>query len=148
MMIQYMWAIWLGVFVLALIIEAITSELVSVWFALASLFALVLSLIPGVEWWVQLIVFAVISVGTLLCLRPLANKLLKRTETNTNIDDMIHKRGKMSKAYDEFNRGEVKINGVVWTAVNTEEKTPLPVGASVEVLAVEGNKLVVRAIDD
>ena len=143
---EYMWAIWLGVFVVALVIEALTSELVSLWFSIGALFALIISLIPGVEWWVELIVFAVISVAALLCLRPLANKLLIRNEISTNIDEIVHKKGIMVKGYDEFNRGEVKINGVIWTAVNTNEKEKIPEGASVEVIAIEGNKLIVKII--
>ena len=148
MFIDYLWAVWLGVFVIALIIEAVTSELVSIWFALGAVFAVILSLIPGVEWWIPLIVFTVVSISTLLCLRPLANKFLKRNTVRTNIDEIIHKKGKMIKGYDEYNRGEVKINGVVWTAINTDEESPLAEGTNVEVLAIEGNKLVVRKIDE
>ncbi|MCR5079234.1 MAG: NfeD family protein [Bacilli bacterium] len=143
---DFLWVVWLAVFVIALIIEASTSELVSIWFALGALFAVVISVIPGAGWWISLIVFAVISVATLLCLRPLANRLLKRNTVRTNIDEIIHKKGKMVKGYDEYNHGEVKINGVIWTAINTEEKKPLPEGTSVEVLAVDGNKLVVKEI--
>ena len=64
-MLEYMWIIWLAVFLLALVIEGISSEIVSIWFALGALIALLASLIPGVEWWIQLILFVVISVATL-----------------------------------------------------------------------------------
>ena len=141
---NYMWIIWLAVFVIAVIIEAFSAELITVWFAFGGVVALIISFIPGVTWWIELIVFMVISVVTLLCLRPLATRLLKRNLVSSNIDEMIHKKGRMIKGCDEINRGEVKINGVIWTAISSDEHQEIKEGTLVEVLAVDGNKLVVK----
>ncbi len=141
-----MWIIWLAIFVITIIIEAVTADLVTVWFALGGLVSLIISFIPGVAWWIELIVFFVISVAALLCLRPLATKLLKRNLVNSNVDEMIHKKGKMIKACDELNHGEVKINGVIWTAISADEHREIKEGSLVEVLAIDGNKLVVKEI--
>ena len=67
-MAEYMWIIWLSIFVIMLIVEASTTELVSVFFALGALVAMIISFIPNVEWWVQLIVFVVVSGATLAAL--------------------------------------------------------------------------------
>ena len=142
----YMWVVWLVVFVGALIIEGMGSELVSIWFAAGALVSLIVSFIPEVAWWIQLIIFAVISVASLVCLRPIIHKALKRTVVSSNVDELIHKKGKMTKGCDEFNHGEVRIGGVLWTAYASDEKTPISEGATVEVLAIEGNKLVVKEI--
>ena len=142
----YMWIVWLVIFVGALIIEGMSSELVSVWFAAGSLIALIVSFIPEVAWWIQLIIFAVISVASLVCLRPIIHKALKRTVVSSNVDELIHKKGRMTKGCDEFNHGEVKIGGVLWTAYASDEKVPISAGAVVEVLAIEGNKLVVKEV--
>lgn len=142
----YMWIVWLVIFVGALIIEGMSSELVSVWFAAGSLIALIVSFIPEVAWWIQLIIFAVISVASLVCLRPIIHKALKRTVVSSNVDELIHKKGRMTKGCDEFNHGEVKIGGVLWTAYASDEKIPICAGAVVEVLAIEGNKLVVKEV--
>ena len=143
---NFMWIIWLGIFVLAIVIEALTADLVTIWFAFGGVIALVISFIPGVNWWIELIVFMVISVVTLLCLRPIATKLLKRNIVSSNVDEMIHKKGKMIKGCDELNHGEVKINGVIWTAISSDEHQDIKEGTLVEVLAVDGNKLVVKEI--
>ena len=143
---NFMWIIWLGIFVLAIVIEALTADLVTIWFAFGGVIALVISFIPGVNWWIELIVFMVISVATLLCLRPIATKLLKRNIVSSNVDEMIHKKGKMIKGCDELNHGEVKINGVIWTAISSDEHQAIKEGTLVEVLAVDGNKLVVKEI--
>lgn len=144
---QYLWIIWLAIFVLAIVVESLSADLASIWFAFGSIIALIISFIPGVAWWVQLIIFLVISILTLLCLRPLAKRLLKRNIVSSNIDEMAGKKGIMIKGYDELNRGEVKINDVIWTAINVDESAPIPAGTKVVVIAVNGNKLIVRSID-
>jgi len=142
----YLWIIWLSVFVIAIIIEAITAGLASIWFAIGAIVALIISFIPGVEWWIELIVFVVVSGLMLLCLRPLANRLLKRDVVSSNIDEIAGKKGIMVKTYDEFSRGEVKINDVIWTAVSADEKETINEGTKVVVVSVDGNKLIVRPI--
>lgn len=144
---QYLWIIWLAIFVLAIVVESLSADLTPIWFAFGSIIALIISFIPGVAWWVQLIIFLVISILTLLCLRPLAKRLLKRNIVSSNIDEMAGKKGIMIKGYDELNRGEVKINDVIWTAINVDESAPIPAGTKVVVIAVNGNKLIVRSID-
>lgn len=141
---QYMFIIWLVVFVVAIIVEATTAELVSIFFAAGSVVALIISFIPGVEWWVQLIVFVVISAASLLGLRPLMNKFLKKEKRNTNIDEMIGKKGLMIKGCDELNYGEIKVNGVIWTAVSVDEKEEIKADEKVVIVAINGNKLVVK----
>ena len=132
---------------LAIVVESLSADLTSIWFAFGSIIALIISFIPGVAWWVQLIIFLVISILTLLCLRPLAKRLLKRNIVSSNIDEMAGKKGIMIKGYDELNRGEVKINDVICTAINVDESAPIPAGTKVVVIAVNGNKLIVLSID-
>ena len=141
---QYMWLIWLGVFVLSVVIEATTAELVSIFFAAGSLIALIVSFIPGVSWWIEIVVFVVISAASLLCLRPLMHKLLNREKRDTNVDEMIGKKGIMIKGCDELNYGEIKVNGVIWTAVSVEPKEAINQDEIVEIVAIQGNKLVVK----
>ena len=145
-MLEYMWIVWLVVFVVALLIETMSSELVSLWFAAGSLIALIVSLIPQTTWWIQLVIFAVISVASLVCFRPIIRRALKRTVVSSNVEELIHRKGMMTKGCDEFNHGEVKISGVFWTAYASDEKTPIKAGAVVEVLAIDGNKLVVKEV--
>ena len=143
---QYMWIVWLAVFVLAIIIEATTSELVSIFFAAGALMALVISLIPNVAWWVELIVFVVVSGVSLLGLRPLMHKMLNKEKRDTNIDEIIGKKGIIIKKVDELNYGEIKVNGVIWTAISAEEKDVINENEIVTIVAVKGNKLVVKKI--
>ena len=145
-MAEYMWIVWLSVFVIALIIEASTTELVSVFFAFGALVALIISFIPGVEWWVQLVVFVVLSGVSLAALRPLVKKYFNKEKRNTNVDEMI---GKRTNVIDVNNDGypEVKVNGLIWRIEPVNEEEKLEVGQKIEVMAIKGNKLVVRKVE-
>ena len=144
----WMWAIWLGLFVLALVIEAVGTDLVSIWFAAGALTALIVSFIPGVDWWIQLIIFMAISIACLLCLRPLVHRYLRRDLVNSNIDEMKGKKGLLIEKIDLLHQGVCKINDVRWTAISANEKDKIPAGSTVEVLAVTGNKLIVKKVED
>lgn len=145
-MAEYMWIIWLSIFVIMLIVEASTTELVSVFFALGALIAMVISFIPGVEWWVQLIVFVVVSGATLAALRPLVKKFFNKEKRNTNVDEFI---GKKLSVIDLNNDGvpEVKVNGLIWRIEGVDEEDKFNVDEKVEVVAIKGNKLVVRKVE-
>lgn len=142
---EYMWAIWLGVFVIALAVEALGTELVSIWFALGAIVSLIISFIPGVQWWIQLIVFFVVSVATLLALRPILHRFMKRDIVSSNIDELIHKKGVVITPIDNMNCGEVKLGSNIWRAISSSEEC-IAKDAVVEILAIEGNKLIVSEV--
>ena len=144
-MFEYMWAIWLGVFVISIIIEATTTELVSIFFAFGSVVTLIISFIPGVSWWIQLIIFVAISGASLIGLRPLMHKFLNKEKRQTNVDELI---GKKISMIDENNDGcyEAKINGIIWRVININEEEKLKLEDKVEIVSINGNKLVVRKV--
>jgi membrane protein implicated in regulation of membrane protease activity len=136
--------VWLSVFVLALIVEISTDMLVSVWFCIGALVALGVTYIPGTPLWVEILVFFAVTIISLIALRPLAKKLLFRNKSQTNTDEIIGKKGKVIKKITELDNGEVKINGVIWTAMKMADADEILEETVVEVVAVNGNKLVVK----
>ena len=76
--------IWLAVFVITVCVEAATQDFVSIWFAIGSLIALAICYFA--PFYVEIIVFAVISLVSLILTRPLVNKLMDRNERYTNTD--------------------------------------------------------------
>lgn len=136
--------IWLGVIILATVIEFLTLEMTSIWFAAAAFVALILSLFDNVEWYVQVLVFVVLSAALILFLRKIAKKwLLKRTEGKTNLDIYVGTRTRLLKSITEDAPGEIKINDVVWTAV-TADGSAVPEHEFVEITGVKGNKIIVK----
>ena len=75
---QYMWIIWLVVFIVALIVEANTYELVSIWFAFSSVVTLIISFIPGCSWYIELIIFLILSIASIFALRPFIKKFMQK----------------------------------------------------------------------
>lgn len=141
---QYMWIVWLVALVIFLIIEAIGTDLVTVWFAAGALVALIVSFIPEVPWWVEVIVFFVLSITCLLALRPLARKYLRGKIVQSNADALIGRKGMLLEAIGPLQRGTVQLGDVKWTAVGLEDKDKIEAGTIVEIVAISGNKLLVR----
>ncbi len=137
--------VWLAVVAVSLIVEFMSWDLTSIWFAVAGLVSLILSAIDGIAWEVQLVVFIVISALLLIFVRKICRKLLlKNANTKTNVDAYVGKCSKLLKAIGaDENYGEVKFNGVIWQAMS-ETGEEIGAGAEVEVVRVEGNKMVVK----
>ncbi len=144
---NYMVWIWLAVFVISLIVEAASQDLLSIWFGLGSLAALCVSAI--LPFWGEIIVFLVVSTAALIATRPIVKKLMARQTRKTNSDDFIGKRVKCITEIDKYDAGEVKLNGVVYTAILPENQyEPIEKDSIVEVIAMKGNKVVVKAIEN
>ena len=150
---QYMWIVWLALMIIMVIVECMGPALVSIWFAAGALVSLILSLfslIPGVTipWWVQVIVFVVVSAITLLALRPLSKRYLKRNTISSNVDSLVGKRGLLEEEIKPFEPGVCKINDVSWTAISTNGKETIAAKSIVEVVAIQGNKLLVKKVEE
>ncbi len=138
---------WAIVAVIALLIEAMTAELVSCWFAPSALVAMILS--PFVKQiWIQVLVFLGLSILLLAVGRGLLKKKLAVRKTNLNADSLIGKTGVVQEPINNVSEtGSVKIAGLVWTArsVNGEE---IPEGAVVVIREIQGVKLICEAKKD
>ena len=144
----YMWIVWLSLLVIMLVIEAIGPALVSIWFAFGAIIALIVSFIPSVPWWVEVILFIVISIATLFALRPIFKKYFKRNVMQSNIDTFKGKRGYVIEDITYLRPGAVKINDVSWTAIPVDEKETIKENEIIEVVAISGNKLVVKKVEE
>lgn len=137
--------IWLAVTVIAIVVEIITPELVSLWFAIGGIVGIAFSFIPGLPWWGEIIIFAVLSMILLLSLRPVLSKYLKRKSLATNVDRLIGQDIRMITQADFDNLGTAKIGDVVWS-VKSENQSSLMADEIVRIVAVDGNKLIARHI--
>ena len=145
---QYMWIIWLSLFVLMVIIEASGPELISIWFAFGALISLIISVIPGTPWWAELIVFLAISITTLFALRPVFRRYFKRNIVRTNIDGFIGKKGYVIEDISFLRPGAIKIGDVSWTAIPVNEKDTIKENEIVEVVSLSGNKIIVKKVEE
>ena len=129
---------WLAALVALLALEAATVGLVSLWFAVGSLCALLTSFFVG-NIWVQFAVFLAVSFLCLVIIRPLAKKYADPRRVSTNADRVIGAEGVKAQ-------GQITVNGAPWTA-RTEEGCPaIPAGSRVRVLRIEGVKVIVSPL--
>ena len=144
---EYMIWIWLTVFVVTVVVEAGTQDFVSIWFAIGSLIAMAICYF--VPFYVEIIVFAVISLLSLALTRPLVKKFMDRTERFTNTDECVGKKVIVEKTISKFNDGEVKLNGITYSAILPEIETEdIEKGTVVEIVALKGNKIIVRKTEE
>lgn len=133
---------WLVALVVLAVLEAATVTLVSLWFALGALAALITSFfVPNI--WVQFAVFLVVSLVTLLVIRPLTRRYVTPAQVATNADRAVGSEGVVTQAIDNRNaQGQVKVGGSVWTARSDPEEL-IPKDTTIRVLRIEGVKLIV-----
>lgn len=136
--------IWLAVFIVALLVEIYTSALVSVWFCIGALVSLALTFIPGMPYWGEIIVFFAVSLVSFLLIRPLVHRSMFRIRSSTNVDEMIRKKGIVIKDITTLEKGEVRVDNVIWTAIKRENDDTIHEGETVEVVSIVGNKLLVE----
>ena len=137
--------IWTIVLVIAVIVEAITIDLVSIWFGIGAIGALICDFL-GIHEVVQVIVFAVISIICILITRPLAKKYLRGNTVKTNLDRMIGKHCLVTEMITADQKGEVKVMGNLWAATSLNNVI-IPAGEYAEVVSIEGSHVVVKKLD-
>ncbi|TVP94352.1 MAG: NfeD family protein [Acholeplasmatales bacterium] len=133
--------IWFLVILVAAYIEITTMDLTSVWFAIGAIVAFILAVI-GVNFVIQLFVFILLSIALLISVKPLAKNYLRTNVVSTNADRLIGKVATCVKEIAPGERGQVKVDGQIWTAI-TEDGDAILVNEKVEILAIEGVKLIV-----
>ena len=130
---------WIIIFLVLVVIEAVTVDLVSIWFAIGALVCSFVALVTD-SLFIQLMVFVLVSIITLLCTKSFVSKVKTRKEVPTNLDCIIGFTGVVTEKITN-NGGEVVVVGKRWSAVSTNE---IDVGSKVEILAIDGVKLRVR----
>lgn len=143
-----MFWVWLAVIAVALLIEIVTLDLVSIWFSFGALIPFILAAVGGIAIEIQIAIFVVVSALLIIFIRKYAQKLLfKNMDAKTNVDSLIGKKFKMLETTDFEKNGSLKINDIIWTAVG-ENSELIKQGAIVEVVKVDGNKLIVKEIKE
>lgn len=142
------WMIWVALFALFALIELLTSQLVSIWFAIGSLVAAIVALVMnGSNLTTEIIVFAIVSVLVLLCTRPLVRKIMDKKPVPTNKDALIGAEGIVTVYIDNADEtGEVRVKGNEWTARAEDGFSPIGFGTPVQILRIDGVKLIVKPI--
>lgn len=134
--------VWLFVIVAAIAVEASTVSLVSIWFVPSACISMILALCD-VKLWIQLIVFFVVFILLMLILKPVFKKNIGLKIVPTNADTVIGMQAVVTESIDNLHaKGQVKVRGQIWTARSADEDMTFEAGDIVNVVAIEGVKLI------
>ena len=135
--------LWLAVVLFSLVVEILTRQLVSIWFAAAGAIVLLLSYSPINEVF-QIAVFLILSIVFLILVRRWTQTKLKKSTVATNVDSFIGRRAIVTETVDLEGKGRVRIDGVEWVVILQDEDEIIQIYDVVEITAVEGAKFVVK----
>jgi membrane protein implicated in regulation of membrane protease activity len=133
---------WGILFVLAVVVEIASQQLVSIWAAAGALVALIAALF-GAPVWLQAVLFLVATSLLLLLTRPLVRKFTNFTTHDTNLRLDLGKHGLVVQTIDpKKGTGRVRVDDIDWIALS-EPNLVIPEGEMVTVQAINGTKLFV-----
>ncbi len=136
---------WLAGVLLFSLIEWISATTIdTVWFAIGSFAAMLVALFTD-NLTAQVVVFLIVSLISVLLLRPLVKKHINPHTVPTNADQLIGAAATVTQAVNNVKAvGQVKIKGQVWTARSEDDTVALEEGTLVTVVRLEGVKAIVR----
>ena len=138
-----MFYVWLVLAIVLGLIEAFTVNLVSIWFVISSILAMITSIFTD-NLYIQIGVFVIIGI----LLMPLSKKIynkIKKNNVSTNIDRIIGMTGVVTEDITKDTIGEVKVDGKRWSAYSSDN---INKGEVVKVVKINSVKLYVERISD
>ena len=132
--------VWLILAIGFFVIEGMTVALVSVWFAVGAVAALIASAFTS-SWLTQILIFLVVSAIVMASLRPYALKRVKSRAISTNAQSNVGKTAEVITPITPERPGRVRLEGVDWNARSAQS---LPAGRLCRVTALDGTTLTVE----
>ncbi len=140
------WIIWVALGIICVIIEIFTPGFLFLSFGIgAILTGLIALIIPSITF--QILAFAVITFIVFILSRKFSKKFISSSYEETNVKALIGKTGKVTEKIPANEKGYVKIGGEEWAAVS-KDKTDIPKDTRIKVNDIDGNKVIVTAVDE
>lgn len=135
--------LWIIISLVALIIDIFTSSFLFVWFAIGGIVALILALLH-VSFFVQIVVFVILSVILLSIGYPMIKKSIKNNipVISSMEEDYIGKEFVSKEAIED--KATIKVEGLYWSVINAGEK--IEVGEKITIIGIQGNKFIIKKL--
>ena len=131
---------WLVLVAIMLVIEIFTLGLTTIWFSLGGVAAAIAAGLNS-PLWLQIVLFAGVSVVVMVLVRPFAVKVLDKSRAKTNIDELPGQKAEVIE--NAKGSGTVRLRGVEWMARSVDD-TVIEEGKVVTIQSVSGVKLLVK----
>ena len=144
-MLSNMSFVWISVVIVLSILELVTTQLVSIWFVIAGIVTLIVSLfIDSIP--LQIAIFVVLTVLLLIVTKPLVKKIMDFKKVSTNSDKNIGRKAFVTTEINtQTETGEVKIDSMLWLARSVDD-TVIPQNSEVIIESIKGVKLFVKKV--
>ena len=136
--------IWLFIIIILIFLEAITVNLVTIWYIASALVSMILSLFVD-NFFIQFLVFVVLGTILLVTTRKQLVRLMGKKDEKTNLDRVVGMTGIVVDEISKNKPGSVKVDGKEWTAIADKK---ISSSSTVKVLSINGVKLKVEEVDD
>lgn len=132
------WALWLTVAVLLGVAEIASLDFVLIMIAVGALTAAGVAVLAPDLWWLQILVASGVSVGLLLLARPTIMERVHRMPGYRSSTDKIVGSSGVATTEITAESGEVKIDGLIWTARVQVPESVIAEGTEIEVYEIDG----------
>lgn len=131
------WLFWLVLFLILAIIEMMSMDLIFIMLSAGSLGAVVVALVGG-DFWLQALVFSLLSVAMLFFVRPIAVRHLRKGPADrlTNVDRLVGQDALVLEPTTKLG-GRAKIGGETWS-VRSQDEAALAPGMYGTVVSIDG----------
>ena len=139
----YGW-VWIAIIAIAIIVEVVTDQLVSIWFVPGAIIATLLDYFNvGIVW--QILVVLLLAAAGIVFAKTYLAKRFDSKIIKTNVEAIIGERCVVTEKIDNYiGCGQVKIKGQIWSARGVEEDAVFDEGDVLHVVAVEGVKVICK----
>lgn len=136
--------LWLVVLIVSIGVEVATLGLTSIWFAGGAVVSVIVAAFHGPVW-LQILLFFAVSLLLLFFTRPIAVRYFNRDRVRTNVESMIGRQAIVTSEIDNLQGiGQVTVGGQEWSARTEADGMNLQPGTVVDIVAVNGVKLIVK----
>lgn len=142
---QNLWLFWTVITFVCLIMELTSGDFYVTCFAIGAIVSVLPSVI-GLPFWVQVLIWAVCSVLSILFIRPYLVKALRKgaDHRKSNADALIGQIGEVSETIVKGGYGRVKLDGDDWKSVAVNVSSNIERGTKVRVVGRESIILTVE----
>lgn len=138
--------IWAAAIIAFGVLEAVTAQLVSIWFVIGAIGAFIAALFDA-SVTVQVIIFIAVTIIALIVTRPLVKKFVHPKKQATNADRVINQKGIVVEEINNLKAtGQVKVDGKVWSA-RSADNSIIDVNEEIIIKEISGVKLIVEKIN-
>ena len=135
---------WLAVILICAFLEAITVNLITIWFFASGIIALIVSIFVD-SVFIQCSVFVLVGILLLITTRRPLQNMVNVHHEKTNLDRIYNMTGIVVEKIFVNRPGVVKVDGKYWTAISDSD---IDVDSIVSILEINSTKLKVKKVED